>query len=173
MHGYKLVPAGTGFLPLTVYCPNMQPRLSLGLIFVSLIVALIPLSGCTTKKPAIPPETVNRMQTIYQAYNDAADKLGRGPKDLEELKKFLPSGQDLDELLKSPHDGKPYKLVFNVNPRTPPKSMFPPALAYEQEGTACTTSSPRWGSSAATRKTSRNSLLRRQAVDNNQVSRRY
>ena len=94
----------------------------------------LPFLGCEWKNPEIPQPTVDRMQTIYATYNKAAEALGRGPKNLEEFKKYLPPNQNLDELLTSPHDGKPYKLVWNVNPRTPPQSAFPPVIAYEQDG---------------------------------------
>lgn len=98
-----------------------------------LAVALT-LAGCERKNPEIPKPTVDRLQTIYETYNKAAEALGRGPKDLAEFKKYLPPDQNLDDLLTSPHDGKPYKLVWNVNPRSPPQSAFPPAVAYEQTG---------------------------------------
>ena len=93
------------------------------------------LAGCFTKKnPEIPKASVDHLQTIYQSYNKAAETLKRGPKDLDEFKKFLPPGTNADEILISPHDGKPYKLVWGVNPRTPPRGPFPPVMAYEQEG---------------------------------------
>ncbi len=98
------------------------------------LAAALNLAGCARKNPEIPKVSVDRMQSIYTTYTRATEALGRGPKDLEEFKKFLPADQNIDDLLTSPHDGKPYKLVWNVNPRTPPKSMPPPLMAYEQEG---------------------------------------
>lgn len=105
------------------------------LVSVACAGSLLLAGGCSVKKnPEIPKSSADNLQTIYQTYNKAAEQLNRGPKDLAEFKKFLPPGTSADEILTSPHDGKPYKLVWNVNPRTPPKEMYAILIAYEQEG---------------------------------------
>gem|GEM_PF-4419553 len=90
--------------------------------------------GCEKKNPEIPKPALDRMQTIYATFLKVTDSLGRPPKDADEFKRALPSNVDANDLLTSPHDGKPYVLIFNVNPRVPPMSAMPPLLAYEQEG---------------------------------------
>jgi hypothetical protein len=113
-----------------------MPSKALGSLIL-LAVCLVHLAvflGCEKKNPEIPKPSLDRMQTIYATYVKVTDSLKRPPKDLDEFKRGLPSNVDAKDLLTSPHDGKPYVLVFNINPQAPPQSALPPLLAYEQEG---------------------------------------
>jgi hypothetical protein len=75
---------------------------------------------------------------VALAYSEAFSRLGRGPKDAEELKPFLKEFGNPDELLISPNDGQPYVIVWGANPTrggpTEYQQMFP-ILAYESAGT--------------------------------------
>jgi hypothetical protein len=93
------------------------------------LLAAAALPGCSPQPAVIgsPKETRNLI-FIATAYIDAADgKLGRPPKDLEELKPYLEGMGDVDDLLVSPNDGMPYAIVWGVKPGQSP-------LAYEQKG---------------------------------------
>ncbi|QDU30803.1 hypothetical protein ETAA8_59520 [Anatilimnocola aggregata] len=100
-----------------------------------LVAGILTLAlGCERTLPPIPEATIDRLDTISWAYLKAAESLNRGPKDMAELQKFLPPDQAVDELLKSPHDGQPLILVWNIDPRQPPETEIPPVMAYEQQG---------------------------------------
>ncbi|MGE3809495.1 MAG: hypothetical protein AB7K24_32930 [Gemmataceae bacterium] len=75
------------------------------------------------------------LSQIGAAYIDAVTELGRPPARLEDLRPFLDKKGNADELLVSPGDGKPFVIVWNVDPRTlGPKGDKLPVLVYEQEG---------------------------------------
>lgn len=103
-------------------------------LLAACLVHLAVFLGCEKKNPEIPKPSLDRMQTIYSTYLKATDTLGRPPKDIDEFKRALPSTVDATDLLTSPHDNKPYVMIFGVNPRVPPSGMWPPLLCYEQEG---------------------------------------
>ena len=104
------------------------------ILLAACLVHLAIFRGCEKKNPEIPKASLDRMHTIYETYVKVTDSLKRPPKDLDEFKRGLPSNVDAKDLLTSPHDGKPYVLVFNINPLVPPPTPMPPLLAYEQEG---------------------------------------
>ncbi|WP_425615533.1 hypothetical protein NA78x_005455 [Anatilimnocola sp. NA78] len=110
----------------------MPLRASLSLPVICIALALG--AGCARSLPPVPEATTGRLYALGDAYLKAAQSLDRGPKHMAELKKFFPQDQPADELLKSPHDGKPFVVVWNIDPRRPPASELPPLIAYEQEG---------------------------------------
>jgi hypothetical protein len=83
--------------------------------------------------PAVKQEDTGNLSTIGLAYNRATDKLGRPPKDLEELKPHLKDLGDPDAVLRSPHDGLLYVILFGRDIRNV-HEMPPPIIAYEQQG---------------------------------------
>jgi hypothetical protein len=91
-------------------------------------------TGCQPAAPRVPEATVDRLNAIYQAYHDATAKLGRAPRNLNELKPHFPATLPADDLLTSPHDGERYVLVWNIDPRQPPVHETPPLLAFEHSG---------------------------------------
>lgn len=103
-------------------------------LILLVLAAAAMLTGCEKKNPEIPKPSLDRMQTIYTTYLKVTDSLNRPPKDLDEFKRGLPSNVDATDLLTSPHDGKPYKFVWGINPRVPPSSGFPQVFCYEEEG---------------------------------------
>jgi len=102
-------------------------------------VLLAALSGCGfSGDPHVVPLTTaeNSLTKIAMAYSDAHGQLGHGPKDVEELKPFLKTFGNPDELLVSPNDGQPYVIIWGKNPAGGPtdyKGLFP-ILAYESKG---------------------------------------
>jgi len=104
-----------------------------------LLVAVVASVGCGGSGPNVVPLTraEKALTFVALAYGEAHARLGRGPKDAEELKPFLKEFGNPDELLVSPNDGQPYVVVWGANPRGGPteyKQMFP-ILAYESKGT--------------------------------------
>jgi hypothetical protein len=96
------------------------------------------LGGCNSGPNVIPLSgSEKRLVSIVRAYKDAYDKLGRGTKNDEELKPHLRAYGNPEELLVSPDDGKPYVVVWGVNPAgggtTDYRGMWS-ILAYERKG---------------------------------------
>jgi hypothetical protein len=72
---------------------------------------------------------------ILAAYDQATRQLGRPPANLEEFRPFLTPYGNADEILRSPHDGQPYGVVWGVDVRKSSlHTMPPPTLAYERHG---------------------------------------
>jgi hypothetical protein len=90
--------------------------------------------GCAKTAPAIDQPALDRLAVLGEAYLHATQKLDRGPKSVDELKPHIAPPHQLEELLTSPHDGKPYVMVWNIDPRQPPLTEMPPLIAYEQVG---------------------------------------
>jgi hypothetical protein len=104
-----------------------------------LALALAGQAGCGSGPNVIPLTKAEKSLTfVALAYGEAHSRLGRGPKNAEELKPFLKEFGEPDELLVSPNDGQPYVVVWGANPTrggpTEYKQMFP-ILAYENKGT--------------------------------------
>jgi hypothetical protein len=119
-------------MPRNAYC-----QVESGLRFWPLAL-LVALAGCGSDTDVVKFSNAEQELTcVAMAYGDAHSKLGRGPKDAEELKPFLKTFGDPDDLLVSPNDGQPYVIVWGVDPSrggpTDYKQMFP-ILAYEAAG---------------------------------------
>jgi len=106
-----------------------------------MLTATTGCSGCGQSSnvyvvPLSPSET--NLKNIALAYMDAHEKLGRGPKNAEELKPFLKEFGNPDELLVSPNDQEPYVIIWGVDPGrggpTEYEGMWQ-ILAYEKKGT--------------------------------------
>jgi hypothetical protein len=97
------------------------------------------LCGCGGgSEPYVVPLTAaeNQLKFIAMAYNDCHSREGHGPKDAEELKKYLKEFGNPDELLVSANDKQPFVIIWGKNPAGGPtdyKGMFP-ILAYESKG---------------------------------------
>jgi hypothetical protein len=104
----------------------------------SLLMLLAVLGGCNSGPNVIPlSSSEQRLVFIVMAYRDAHEKLGRGPKNDEELKPYLREHGDPGDLLVSPDDGQPYVVVWGVDPAaggpTEYRGMWR-ILAYERKG---------------------------------------
>jgi hypothetical protein len=104
-----------------------------------MLVSAVVVSGCRRSGPAhIVPLTKaeENLKYIAMAYSDALEQNGKAPKGVEDLKPYLKSFGDPDELLTSPNDGKPFVIVWSANLAGGPteyKGLFP-ILAYEAKG---------------------------------------
>jgi|SRR5262245_7414674 len=102
------------------------------------LLLLVSLSACGSGPDVVRFSNAEQELTfVAMAYGDAHAKLGRGPKNSDELKPFLKTFGDPDDLLISPNDGQPYVVVWGLDPSrggpTDYKQMFP-ILAYETTG---------------------------------------
>jgi hypothetical protein len=112
-----------------------HPR-SLGL---GLTVVLAGLTGCGSGPHVVPLTRAEKnLSSIAMAYADAHSRLGRPPKNADELKPFLKEFGNPEELLVSPNDHQPFVVVWGVDPTrggpTDYRGMWP-ILAYERKGT--------------------------------------
>jgi hypothetical protein len=101
-------------------------RLTHGLLFCALALVGAVLCGCSRSRGVASKDTEN-LTSIRKAYMAATTRLGRPPKNLEELEPSLKTEGNVDELLVSPNDGLPYIIVFGADPRRH-------VIAYEQKG---------------------------------------
>jgi hypothetical protein len=75
------------------------------------------------------------LQSINGAYVKTTQKLGRPPKDAQEIRPALQEIGDPDQLLRSPSDGQEFVIIWGVDPRVQmPKDGKLPVLAYEKKG---------------------------------------
>jgi hypothetical protein len=92
------------------------------------------LTGCSSKPPPKREDTAAiNLRKIVQGYDLAEDRLHRGPRDEEELKRFLVQTDmtiDPEQVLRSPRDGQPYVVIYGA--RLDPYGRD--IIAYEQEG---------------------------------------
>jgi hypothetical protein len=80
-------------------------------------------------------QEIQNLNQIGTAYDKATEKLGHPPQNLEQLKPFLKPYGDPETILRSPHDGLPYVILWGKNPRQAAfHTMPPPILAHEQQG---------------------------------------
>jgi hypothetical protein len=107
-------------------------------ITFALALVLVGLTGCNSGPNVVPlTESENRLKFIALAYLEAHSRLGRGPKDAEELKPFLQEYGDPETLLVSPNDQQPYVVVWGVNPTRGGPSEYMgmwQIIAYEKKG---------------------------------------
>lgn len=104
------------------------------LLVAAVQVALLAGVGCSARAPAIQESDLDRIGKIYEAYAEATTTLQRPPKNMLELKPVLARRGNVDELTVSPRDGKPYVIVWGVNPNMAGFSLPPPLIVYEADG---------------------------------------
>lgn len=107
-------------------------------LLAGLAVLLASLTGCGSGPDVIPlTDSEKKLTFVALAYTDAHTRLGRPPKNADDLKPFLKEFGDPKDLLVSPTDGQPYVVVWGVDPtRGGPgeyMGMFP-IIAYESKG---------------------------------------
>jgi hypothetical protein len=106
----------------------------------ALVLGMLALSGCSSRSaPDAPLEpTEDQLYKIGRAYTQAAVRLRRAPAKLEELRPDLPG--DAESLLRSPHDGEKFVILWGVNYTTLPPGKKDPytVAAYEQRGASGT-----------------------------------
>jgi hypothetical protein len=114
-------------------------RCPAGRFSVGLVLLLVGLTGCGSSGPKVIELTKaeDNLKFVALAYMEAHSRLGRPPKNTEDLKPFLKEFGNPEELLVSPNDGQPYVVVWGADPTrggpTEYEGMFP-ILAYESKG---------------------------------------
>jgi len=93
----------------------------------------IGLLGCSGGAHAPQTSDPGPLNSLSAAYMRATSKLNRPPKDAEELKAHLASGETIDKLLTSPNDNQPYVILWGADPRSG-MDLKPLVIAYEKEG---------------------------------------
>jgi len=89
------------------------------------------LVGCSAKVNNVePPKEWFNIIYVATAYSEAETKLGRTPKNADELKPYLKKFGNPDELLISPNDGLPFVVRYGITN----KGSGYPIIAYEQKG---------------------------------------
>jgi hypothetical protein len=118
---------------------NRIARTALLLGVAATMAAATGCSGCGKSEPHVVPlsQSEKNLRDIVMAYMDAHEKLGRGPKNADELKPYLKEHGNPDEILVSPNDGEPYVIVWGVDPSrggpTDYQGMWQ-IIAYEKKG---------------------------------------
>jgi hypothetical protein len=120
-------------LPIPTYLLR-RLTLVLGLLLAS-------TAGCGSPAPVDVQDdkSAQNLQQIGAAYSMAAIKLGRPPRDANDLKEFLknaPGNPDPETILRSPDDNENYVIVWDVNFMEVAKARgnVDVILAYEQMG---------------------------------------
>jgi len=81
--------------------------------------------------------SVQKIKSISRAYLEATKDLNQPPRNLEELMPFLKKYGEPSEILRSPHDGQEYTILYGVDYRNiHERGNTFPVLVYEKQGTA-------------------------------------
>lgn len=130
---------GSANVPSAVFRVKLL-RWHLNFAAVCTVLGLM-IVGCGPTKPVVFPENKfeQNLQRIGAAYTQASVKLGRPPTGPEELIEFLQvtGGSPAAEILRSPHDGENYVIVWNVDFRQLAMSganVNDVIIAYEKRG---------------------------------------
>ena len=106
--------------------------------WIGLLVGVLALEGCskTGKVEAPLNPTEENLQKIGKAHVQSCYRLGRPPKDIEELKPSF-EGEFSNDLLRSPNDGEDFVIIWNIDfNKLPPNENDPFTVgAYEKRGT--------------------------------------
>jgi hypothetical protein len=98
-------------------------------------LALIAI-GCSSR-PTIPADTVApsdiALTKLGQLYRQAEEKLGRPPKNADDLKPFAAEFGDLDSLLTSPNDHQKFVVAWGTPLVSAPDQEL--VVIYEKTGT--------------------------------------
>ncbi|HEX3315752.1 MAG TPA: hypothetical protein VHR72_12705 [Gemmataceae bacterium] len=95
-------------------------------------MCLLGVGGCGQRR--VEPTAVTSYENlgaINGAYSKATRTLNRPPKSLDELLPFLKEVGDPEAILRSPRDGEPYVIVWDVDLR---EKGPVPIFAYERLG---------------------------------------
>jgi hypothetical protein len=92
------------------------------------VLVSVAAGGCSGRgAPGGSSKDTENLTSIRKAYMAATTRLGRPPKNLDELKPSLAAEGNVEELLISPNDGLPYVIIYGADPRKH-------VMAYEQKG---------------------------------------
>ena len=106
----------------------------------ALLVSLTGCSGCGHGSgPVVTPlpKAEQDLCSIAQAYREAFERTNKAPESFEELRPFLVSFGNPDDMRVSPNDGQPYVVMWGADPTRggggPVKGMWS-IVAHEQTG---------------------------------------
>jgi hypothetical protein len=105
------------------------------LTLFALTFSLPGLLGCSGNGDRPRNPTEERLLEIGGAYVNAATRLGRAPRNFDDLKPNLENGATAD-FLRSPNDGEPFVVLWGVDFRKLPPGKDDPftVAAYEKNG---------------------------------------
>jgi len=107
--------------------------ISLGIAAFAALLA----AGCSSESTAPKPQEPIQVHllAIGTAYIKTAQKLGRPPKNVADIRPALQEAGDPDQLLRSPIDGEEFVIIWGINPfDVPPSDKGLPVLVYEKKG---------------------------------------
>lgn len=100
------------------------------------VAAVLLAGGCGSEPPRKDPDrSLANLLGVHTAYTDYVAAARKAPRSVKELEST--SGEDnraaLDALFRSPHDGKPYVIVWGImlGPNQPAPAVV---LAHEEDG---------------------------------------
>jgi hypothetical protein len=98
-------------------------------------LALLGLMGCARNADRPYAAAEGRLLKIGNAYLNAANKLGRAPMGLDDIKPYL-EGDVTEEYLRSPGDGEPFVIMWGIDYHALPPGRGDPftVAAYEKKG---------------------------------------
>jgi hypothetical protein len=104
----------------------------------ALLLNLFTLCSLLCLGACAPPGKVQKhdpkaLSEISVAYLKATTALNRPPKEASELKPYLEAGKEVEQLLTSPNDNKPFVILWGTDPRTG-MSLKPLVIGYEKTG---------------------------------------
>src|SRR3954467_3023936 len=97
-------------------------------------------AGCGRTDPVVTPlpKAEQDLCSIAQAYREAFERTNKAPQSFDELRPYLTSFGNPDDMRVSPNDGQPYVVLWGADPTRggagPVKGMWT-ILAHEQAGT--------------------------------------
>jgi hypothetical protein len=105
----------------------------------ALLVVAAAAGGCSRNDPVVTPlpKAEQDLCSIAQAYREAFERTNKAPESFDELRRFLASFGNPDDMRVSPNDGQPYVVVWGADPTRggagPVKGMWS-VIAHEQTG---------------------------------------
>lgn len=93
------------------------------------VFGLLMLVGCQPPVREVPAVYQN-LKAISTAYLTATDDLGHPPRNMEELTPFLKRAGDPEKMLRSPNDGEPYVILWDIDYHITPV----PVMIHEKTG---------------------------------------
>src|SRR3954469_8171069 len=104
----------------------------------ALVLAALAAGGGPTHPVVTPlPKAEQDLCSIAQAYREAFERTNKPPQSFDELRPYLASFGNPDDMRVSPNDGQPYVVLWGADPTRggagPVKGMWS-ILAHEQAG---------------------------------------
>jgi len=105
----------------------------------SLLIIAAAAAGCGRNDPVVTPlpKAEHDLCSIAQAYREAFEQDNKAPESFDELRPFLASFGNPDDMRVSPNDGQPYVVIWGADPNKggagPVQGMWS-IIAHEQTG---------------------------------------